>query len=101
MIDVILKMAMIHYQFESIHPFMMEMVGLGVFKYFILVLTNQIKLPILYLSKYINNTRDEYYSHLHNIRIDNKNIKDYLLYMVKGVEKLPSLQFLLLIILCH
>lgn len=87
-IDVILKMAMIHYQFESIHPFHDGNGRTGrVLNMLYLVLTNQIKLPILYLSKYINNTRDEYYSHLHNIRIDNKNIKDYLLYMVKGVEK--------------
>ncbi|MGI6714493.1 MAG: Fic family protein [Bacilli bacterium] len=90
-IDAILKMAMIHYQFESIHPFHDGNGRTGrVLNILYLILANQITLPILYLSKYINETRDEYYNHLHDIKIDDKNIKNYLMYMIKGVEKTAS-----------
>ena len=55
-----------------------------------LVLKNKIGLPILYLSKYINSTKDEYYKHLYNIKLDDKYIKDYLLYMIQGVSEMSS-----------
>ncbi|HPX71733.1 MAG TPA: Fic family protein [Acholeplasmataceae bacterium] len=87
-IDPILKMAMIHYQFESIHPFHDGNGRTGrVLNMLYLILEKQISLPILYLSKYINKTRDEYYKHLHDVRIDDKNIKSYLIYMINGVEE--------------
>ncbi|MDD3623625.1 MAG: Fic family protein [Bacilli bacterium] len=87
-IDPILKMAMIHYQFESIHPFHDGNGRTGrVLNILYLILKKQIDLPILYLSKYINKTKSEYYKHLSGIRKDDKNIKDYLLYMIKGVEE--------------
>ncbi len=86
-IDPILKMAMIHYQFESIHPFHDGNGRTGrVLNVLYLILEEEITSPILYLSKYINSTKDVYYKHLYNISIDNRNIKDYLLYMIKGVE---------------
>ena len=85
--DPIIKMAMIHYQFESIHPFHDGNGRTGrMLNVLYLVLKNKISLPILYLSKYINSTKEEYYKHLYNMRLDNKYIKDYLIYMIKGVE---------------
>jgi Fic family protein len=87
-IDPILKMAMIHYQFESIHPFHDGNGRTGrVLNVLYLILEKQISLPILYLSKYINKKRDEYYKHLHDVRIDDKNIKSYFIYMINGVEE--------------
>lgn len=89
--DSIIKMAMIHYQFESIHPFHDGNGRTGrMLNVLYLVLKNKISLPILYLSKYINSTKDKYYKHLHNIELDDKYIKDYLLYMIKGVSEMSS-----------
>jgi len=86
--DPLIKMAIIHYQFESIHPFHDGNGRTGrILNVLYLVLQEKISLPILYLSKYINSTKDEYYRCLHNMRIDSKYIKDYLLYMIKGVEE--------------
>ncbi len=90
-VDPIIKMAMIHYQFESIHPFHDGNGRTGrMLNVLYLVLKNKISLPILYLSKYINSTKDKYNKHLYNIRLDNKYIKDYLLYMIEGVSEMSS-----------
>lgn len=84
--DDLIKMAMIHYQFESIHPFHDGNGRTGrVLNILYLVLKNKLSLPILYLSKYINSTKPEYYKCLHDIRVNESYIKDYLLYMIKGV----------------
>ena len=86
--DPLIKMSMIHYQFESIHPFHDGNGRTGrILNILYLVLQQKISLPILYLSKYINSTKEEYYKCLHDMRIDEKYIKDYLLYMINGVEK--------------
>jgi len=90
-IDPIIKMAMIHYQFESIHPFHDGNGRTGrILNVLYLVLENKISLPILYLSKYINQTKSTYYECLYNMRLDDKYIKDYLLYMIKGVEEMSQ-----------
>ncbi len=86
--DPLIKMSMIHYQFESIHPFHDGNGRTGrILNVLYLVLQEKISLPIQYLSKYINSTKDDYYRHLYDMRIDSKYIKDYLLYMIKGVEE--------------
>lgn len=90
-IDPLIKMTMIHYQFESIHPFHDGNGRTGrMLNVLYLVLKGKINLPILYLSKYINSTRSEYYKKLYNMRLDNKYFKDYLIYMIKGVEQTAS-----------
>lgn len=87
-IDPLIKMSMIHYQFESIHPFHDGNGRTGrILNVLYLVLQDKLSLPILYLSKYINSTKEQYYECLHNMRLDEKYIKDYLLYMINGVEK--------------
>lgn len=88
-VDDIIKMAIIHYQFESIHPFYDGNGRTGrIINILYLVLKNKLRLPILYLSKYINSNKSKYYECLHNIRIDNKNIKEYLLFMINGVYEM-------------
>ncbi len=90
-VDSIIKMAMIHYQFESIHPFHDGNGRTGrILNVLYLVLEKKLNLPILYLSKYINQTKSTYYECLYNMRLDNKYIKDYLLYMIKGVEEMSQ-----------
>jgi Fic family protein len=84
--DPLIKMSMIHYQFESIHPFHDGNGRTGrILNVLYLVLQEKLSLPILYLSKYVNSTKQEYYKFLHDMRIDSKYIKDYLLYMINGV----------------
>ena len=76
MIDPLIKLAIIHYQFESIHPFHDGNGRTGrILNVLYLVLQQKLSLPILYLSKYINSTKEEYYKCLYNMRIDNKYIK--------------------------
>ncbi|MBP3707993.1 MAG: hypothetical protein J6J36_05240 [Clostridia bacterium] len=41
--------------------------------------------PILYLSKYINKTKQEYYKLFNKVR-DNNNFEDWILYILKGIE---------------
>lgn len=86
--DPLIKMSMIHYQFESIHPFYDGNGRTGrILNVLYLVLQQKLSLPILYLSKYINSNKEEYYKCLYDMRIDNKYIKNYLIYMINGVEK--------------
>lgn len=87
-IDPILKMAFVHYQFESIHPFYDGNGRSGrVLNVMYLILEKELCVPVLPLSKYINNTRSEYYKHLGKVRVDDIYIKDYLLYIIKGIEE--------------
>ena len=88
----IIKIAMIHYQFESIHPFYDGNGRTGrIINVFYLVLRIKLKMPILYLSKYIHRTKDDYYNHLNQIRLDLRNIKDYLFYIINGVYETSTL----------
>ena len=57
-VDPLIKMALIHYQFESIHPFYDGNGRTGrILNVLYLVLNNLLDSPILYLSNYINNTK--------------------------------------------
>lgn len=85
--DPIIKMALIHYQFESIHPFHDGNGRTGrMLNILYLILQNKLDLPILFLSKYINSNKQQYYKLLHDIRVDENNFNDYLMYMIKGIE---------------
>jgi len=68
-IDPLVKLAIIHYQFESIHPFPDGNWRTGrILMILFLSLTWLLELPILYLSEYINKNKFEYYNSLHNVR---------------------------------
>ena len=85
-IDPLIKVCLIHYQFESIHPFYDGNGRTGrILNILYLVLNHLIDSPILYLSKYINETKQEYYRLFTEIR-DNNNFEDWILYILKGVE---------------
>jgi Fic family protein len=61
-IDPLIKLAIIHYQFESIHPFPDGNGRTGrILMILYLVLTKLLDLPILYLSEYINEHKTQYY----------------------------------------
>lgn len=84
--DPLVKMAIIHYQFESIYPFYDGNGRTGrIINVLYLVLQGLLDLPILYLSRYIIQNKSEYYYVLQDVR-DNDNWEAMILYLLKGVE---------------
>lgn len=85
-IDPLIKVSLIHYQFESIHPFYDGNGRTGrILNILYLVLNNLIDSPILYLSKYINKTKQDYYKLFNEVR-NNNNFENWILYILKGIE---------------
>ena len=89
-IDPLVKMAIIHYQFEAIHPFFD---GNGRTGRIILLLylkfANLLDLPALYLSSYIIEHKDQYYTNLRKVT-EESNWEDWILYMLDMVEQTAS-----------
>lgn len=86
-IDPLIKMALIHYQFETIHPFYDGNGRTGrILNVLYLVLNNLLDSPILYLSNYINKNKDIYYKLFTEFREKN-NYEDWVIYILKGVEE--------------
>jgi Fic family protein len=85
--DPLTKMAVIHYQFESIHPFYDGNGRTGrIINILYLVQQNLLKIPTLYLSRYINQTKADYYRLLQSTR-ETGDWEPWLLYMLNGVEQ--------------
>ncbi len=85
--DPIIKMAIIHYQFESIHPFYDGNGRTGrIINILYLIIEKLQNLPILYLSNYIIQNKSDYYKLLQELR-DNENWEEWLLFIIRGVEK--------------
>ncbi len=86
-VDPLIKMAIIHYQFESIHPFYDGNGRVGrIINLLYLVLEGLLDLPILYLSRYIIQHKGEYYRQLQALRETN-DWEPWLLYMLEAVEQ--------------
>lgn len=84
--DDLVKMALIHHQFESIHPFYDGNGRTGrILNILYLVKQGLLDTPILYLSRYINQNKQQYYSLLQKVR-DEKDWESWLLFMLKAVE---------------
>ena len=95
-IDPLVKMALIHYQFESIHPFYDGNGRTGrILNVLYLVLNNLLDSPILYLSNYINKTKDEYYKLFKEFR-ENNNYEDWIIYILKGIKETSEKTILLI-----
>jgi Fic family protein len=85
--DPLVKMAIIHFQFESIHPFYDGNGRAGrILNILYLVLNQLLDLPILYLSRYIIKNKSDYYRLLQEVREKN-NWNEWILYMLDGVEQ--------------
>jgi Fic family protein len=85
--DPILKMAIIHFQFESIHPFYDGNGRAGrIINILYLVLNELLDIPILYLSRYIIRNKKAYNQKLRDVR-DKGNWEEWLLYMISAVEE--------------
>ncbi|MEJ2196364.1 MAG: Fic/DOC family N-terminal domain-containing protein [Ignavibacteriaceae bacterium] len=86
-IDHLIKMAILHYQFESIHPFTDGNGRTGrILNVLYLTKNNLIDLPILYHSKYILENREEYYRLFTEVT-ENGNWQDWIIYMLNAVEE--------------
>ncbi|PKP27294.1 MAG: addiction module protein [Bacteroidetes bacterium HGW-Bacteroidetes-22] len=85
--DPLIKMAVIHFQFESIHPFYDGNGRTGrIINILYLILEKLQSLPILYLSNYIIKHKPDYYRLLQKVRDDNL-WEEWLLFMINGVEQ--------------
>jgi len=86
-LDPVVKMAIIHHQFESIQPFYDGNGRAGrIINILYLVKENLLKLPILYLSRYINQNKATYYRLLQETRETN-NWEPWILYVLDAVEE--------------
>lgn len=84
--DVLLKMCIAHYQFEVIHPFRDGNGRAGrIMNLHIITRNHNLKLPILYLSRYILEHKQDYYEGLAGVS-QRGDWKQWFLYMLKAVE---------------
>lgn len=95
-IDPLIKMALIHYQFESIHPYYDGNGRTGrIINILYLVMKGLLDIPILYLSSYIIKEKREYYRLLSEIR-DNDKWEEWIYYILHGIEETAHQTILLI-----
>lgn len=85
-LDPLVKMVLMHHQFETIHPFYDGNGRTGrILNILYLVQQGLLELPVLYLSRYLIANKADYYRLLQSVR-DGGEWEPWLLYMLKGVE---------------
>lgn len=86
-LDPLIKMALIHHQFESIHPFPDGNGRIGrILNVLYLTKTGLLDTPILYLSRHITRNKGEYYRRLQAVR-DEGAWEAWVLYMLEAVTR--------------
>lgn len=89
-IPPLIKIALIHAQFETIHPFLDGNGRIGrLLVTFYLFWKNILSSPLLYLSFYLKKYRNEYYEHLMNTRTEG-NWEDWIRFFLHGVIETSS-----------
>jgi Fic family protein len=84
-LDPLLRMAIVHHQFESIHPFYDGNGRTGrILALLMLQRDGLLDLPVLYLSRYIITTKPDYYRLLQTVR-EEECWADWCLYLLRGV----------------
>ena len=84
-VDPLVKMAILHYQFESIHPFYDGNGRTGrILNILYLVANGLLHLPVLYLSRYVIQRKSDYYRLLQAVR-DRGAWEEWILFMLDGV----------------
>lgn len=84
--DPLIKMALIHHQFESIHPFYDGNGRTGrIINVLYLVKQGLLNIPVLYLSRHIVQTKPEYYRLLRAVR-EQDAWEDWVFYMLQAIE---------------
>lgn len=88
--DPLIKMALIHHQFESIHPFYDGNGRTGrILNVLYMVRERLLDSPVLYLSRHIVRTRADYYRLLQSVRAED-TWEEWVLYMLTAVEETAS-----------
>ena len=83
--DPLIKLAVIHYQFEAIHPFTDGNGRTGrIINILYLVQQMLLELPVIYLSRYIIENKDDYYNLLKTVT-EKKEWTSWILYILKGI----------------
>ena len=91
--DHVLKMIIAHYQFEVIHPFRDGNGRTGrIFNIHYLTNKGLLDLPILYLSRYIIENKDDYYAGLVGVS-QRGDWKIWILYMLNAIESTSNLTY--------
>jgi Fic family protein len=86
-LDPLVKLAIIHHQFESIHPFYDGNGRTGrIINILYLVQKGLLNLPVLYLSRYIIQHKADYYRLLQKVR-ETDEWEEWILYMLDGIEQ--------------
>jgi Fic family protein len=86
-LDPLVKMALLHHQFESIHPFPDGNGRIGrILNVLYLVQQDLLDIPVLYLSRYITRHKSEYYRLLQHVR-DHGEWEDWIIYMISAVAE--------------
>ena len=86
-IDPLIKLAVIHYQFECIHPFYDGNGRTGrIINVLYLILKELLDSPILYLSRYIIRNKSAYYQLLQEVSTQ-ENWEGWITYILTGIEE--------------
>ena len=94
--DPLVKMAIIHHQFESIHPFYDGNGRTGrIINILYLIQKQLLDLPVLYLSRYIIQHKNDYYRLLQKVR-ETGEWEEWIIYMLNGIEKTANESILLI-----
>ncbi len=89
-IDIFVKAALLHYQFETIHPFLDGNGRIGRLLITLFLMQNQaISSPLLYLSYYLKSNRIEYYDRMAEIR-KSGNYEQWIKFFLRGVSETAS-----------
>lgn len=89
-VDALLRIGLIHYQFETIHPFLdgngrlgRLLISLWLYNF------NYLKYPLLYLSLYFKQNRTEYYGLLMDVRFKGK-YEEWLKFFLRGIIEMAN-----------
>jgi Fic family protein len=84
-LDPLIKMTLIHHQFESIHPFPDGNGRIGrILNVLYMTRTGLLDTPVLYLSRHITQTKNDYYRLLQAVRDEGRWV-EWVLYMLEAV----------------
>lgn len=89
-LPVLVQAALMHYQFETIHPFLDGNGRIGrLLINLLLTDRGRLTVPLLYLSSYFESHRNEYYERLQAVR-ETGDVEGWLLFFVKAVRAQAS-----------
>jgi Fic family protein len=90
-VPVLIRIAIAHYQFETIHPFLDGNGRIGRLLITLYLVSQKVlDKPLLYLSHYFEKNRDLYYDNLQRVRTHN-NLLQWIKYFLVGIEQTASL----------